>query len=89
MRVCACFMIMQRIFLRACAPPLIRTPLPGLGLPDRHIPWISCLLQSTQYLFLARRFLACSSSLHFPIGIPAFTTSPHMGQLRTGTLRRL
>ena len=37
----------------------------GHGLRYFHIPWISCLPQSIQYLFLSRLFIACSSSLQF------------------------
>lgn len=50
---------------------------------------MSCEPQSTQYVFLFIRLFACSLSLHVLTTRFAFTTSPQLGQYRTGASYRL
>jgi hypothetical protein len=53
-----------------------------------RISWMSRSPQFTQYVFPSRLLIACSPSLHFLMETFLFTTSPHMGQKRTGALVR-
>ena len=56
------------------------------ALNDSHVVvyLMSCSPQSTQYLFLSIRALACDCSLHCLAGIFSLTTLPQLGQKRTG-----